>query len=218
MFRRPFPCRVVIDGQSLANTPPWSGMSGGQPFILGYSWFRMAMLGMRLPGYDQPAVGGTSLTVLNTTFTERCAPYIAKASFEPTVYVLCGGHTDYAGEHDTGAQVYADAGALADKARSYGALYVICTTTFPSIAIAGADETQRQAGNALILADASNKFDAQIDFEVDGLDDPLDTASYFDGVHIYGGPPSDGFRADKGTAKAATVARPYIAAAVAAVT
>lgn len=220
MFRRPFPCRFTFDGQSRVNVPPWSGMIGedtwvkwlgDEPFILGYGWPRLATLGMGLPAYTQPAVGGTSMTTLAGNFETRCAQWIAPASLEPTIYVLCGGHTDYQVEHNTGAQVYSDAGDLADLARAAGAVYVICTTTLPSIAITGTDETERQAGNALILADAGGQFDATIDFEVDGLDDPLDVGAYFDGVHIYGFITNP----DKGTGKAAVVARPFLEAAVA---
>lgn len=170
----------------------------------------MAYVGM--PGYAQPAISGTSLTTLASTFATRAAKWIAPPSFEPTIYVICGGHTDYQGG-DSGAQVYSDAGALADLARAAGAQYVICTTTLPSVAIEGDNETSRQAGNALILADAAEHFDITIDFEVSGLDDPTDSTSYFDGVHIYGS------FADvaHGTGRAGNVARPFIEAAIAAV-
>ena len=210
MLRRTYPCRVVFDGQSRVNTPPWEGNP-----LLGYSWPRIAMSGLHVPGYDQPAISGTSLTVLASNFGTRAAPYIAPPSFEPTIYVICGGHSDYTSEGNTGAQVYADAWALADLARSKGAVYVVCTTTLPSTVIAGGQETQRQAGNALILADASNKFDAQINLDVPRLDNPLDTRSYFDGVHIYGFPGQPG--PQYGTARAAEIAAPVLAAAVAAV-
>jgi hypothetical protein len=201
---------VVFDGQSRVNVPEWHGG------ILGWCWPRlvMALIGQGLPGHVQAAVGGTSMTTLASTFGTRAAKWIAPASFEPTIYVLCGGFTDYAAEHDSGAQVYADAGALAALARAAGAVYVVCTTTLPSTVISGAEETARQAGNALILADAADHFDATIDFEVEGLDDPNDTASYFDGVHIYGGLSN----LATGTGRAATVARPALDAAITAVT
>jgi hypothetical protein len=213
VLRPPAACRVVFDGQSRVNQPDWYGESIGA-FFIGWCWPRLAMAPFGLPGHVQPAVGGTSLTTLASTFTTRAAPWIAPASFEPTIYVLCGGFTDYAGEHDTGAQVYADCGTLAGLARAAGAVYVICTTTLPSTAIAGADETQRQLGNALILADGSGHFDASIDFEVSGLDDPTDGNSYLDGVHIYGSLHAP----THGTGRAGTIAQPFIEAAIAAVT
>jgi hypothetical protein len=200
---------VVFDGQSLVLAPGWDGT------LLGWSWPRLAMTNyLGVPATTKCAIGGTSLTSLATTFADRAAPFIARPSYEPTVYVLCGGHTDYASEHDSGAQVYSDSGALATLARAAGAQYVICTTTFPSTAIVDADEASRQAGNALILADGSGHFDATIDFEVPGLDDPRDGRSYFDGVHLYGSWATPSF----GTARAATVARSALDAAIATVT
>lgn len=207
MLRPPAACRLTFDGQSRVNQPGWYGG------ILGWNWPRLATADLGLPGYIQPAIGGTSLTTLASTFGERAAPWIAPASFEPTIYVLCGGFTDYVNELNTGAQVYSDAGAMAALARAAGAVYVVCTTTLPSTVIAGGQETERQAGNALILADAAGHFDATIDFEVEGLDDPTDPLSYFDGVHIYGGLNDT----DHGTGRAALVARPTLEAAVAAV-
>jgi hypothetical protein len=165
---------------------------------------------MRLPGYDQPAVGGTSMTSLLANFETRASQWIAPASFEPTIYVLCGGTQDIL-DGDSGTQIYADAGALADAARAAGAQYVICTTVFPAVPFTGPQEAARVAANALILADASSKFDAEIDFEVEGLDDPADPRSYFfDGVHLIGS------HADlnHGTGRAAVVARPAIAEAI----
>lgn len=212
MLRKPRPCRVVFDGQSLVNTPPWEGDTAFN--IFGWSWPRLVMTNhLGVAATDAPAIGGTSLTTLASTFATRAAPYITWPSWEPTVYVICGGTADYQ-EGDSGAQVYADNGAMATLARAAGAAYVIATTTFPATVISGSQETARQAGNALVLADASDHFDATINFDVDGLNNPLDASSYFDGVHIYG----DLRNPLKGTGRAAAVAAPAIAAAIDAVT
>lgn len=206
-MRPPAACRFVFDGQSRVNAPPWEGGA------FGWSWPRLAVAGLGVPAYDHPAIGGTSLTTLATDFNTRCAPWIAPASLEPTIYVLCGGFTDYHGEGNSGAQVYADAWALADMARAAGAVYVVCTTTIGATVFDAGMEAARQAGNALILADSMGKFDATVDFEVSGLDDPADTDSFLDGIHIWGGPDRT-----KGTWRAGAVARPVLVDAVAAVT
>lgn len=203
---------MVFDGQSLVNVPPWEG---DEAFgIFGWSWPRLAMAlqAQTVPGYDQPAVGGTSLTTLASSFPTRARPWITPASFEPTIYVLCGGTQDVL-DGDTGAQIYADAGALADLARAAGAVYVVCTTTHPATGFTAGQNTQRLAGNALILADASGKFNATINFEQPGLDNPADPRSYFDGTHIYGSLEERRF----GTGRGAELAAPTIAAAIAAV-
>lgn len=211
MIRAPRPCRVVFDGQSLANTPdPWNGDPN-----FGWPWTRIVMLGRELPAY-WVAVGGTSMTSLASTFATRAAPSVTPAGHdEPTIYVLCGGTTDLDGEGDTGAQVYADAGTLAALARAAGAAYVVCTTVFPAAWFDSGEETQRQAANALILADAAGHFDGTVDFDVPGLDDTSDPRSYlFDGVHLIGWPTDTVY----GTGRAAAVAAPAIDAAIAAVT
>lgn len=211
MFRKKRPCRVVFDGQSRMAFPTWDA---GTPLLLGQNWGQIVMSGRGVPAY-MVAVGGTSLTDLAASFGTRAAPWVTRPSFgEPTIYVICGGFTDYFGG-DSGAQVYADAWALGDLARGAGAQYVICTTTLPSTAFDSNMNAARLTGNGLILADASNKFDAQIDFEVDGLNNPADTGAYFDGVHIYG---FLGDGAGKGTSRAAAIAEPFITAAIEAVT
>lgn len=208
-------CRFVFDGQSRIVFP---GYWDGHPF-LGWTWARLAMFGRGLPGY-MVGVSGKSFTWLADNWGGRADTFITPAGHpEPTIYVLCGGHTDYAGELNTGAQAYADAGVLAQLARDSGAQYVICTTTLPSNVINGSAETERLAGNALILSDPDDHFDASIDFEVPGLDDPLDIDSYFDNVHIYGFPAIYGVTyPNKGTVRAASLANPYFDAAIAAVT
>lgn len=224
MIRAPRPCRVVFDGQSRVNlhgyapTPDhWDGVPAGTwtvdffglPLPIGtltaadWCWPRLAMAGRGLPAFPV-SVDGRSLTWLADNWSGRADVYITPA--EPTIYVLCGGYSDY-GSGDSGAQVYADAGHLADLARAAGAAWVICTTTLPSVNITGPAETERQAGNALILADAAGHFDATVDFEVPGLDDPTDTASYIDGTHLYAA----------GSRLAAAVATPVLDAAIAAV-
>lgn len=207
-------CRVVFDGQSRVVAPGfWTGN-----IFLGWSWARLIMLGRGIPAY-LVGVSGQSFTWLAANWAGRADVYITPAGHpEPTIYVLCGGHSDYGGG-DTGAQAYADAGTLAQLARDAGAQYVICTTTLPSTAISGTNETNRQAGNALVLSDPDGHFDASVDLEVPGLDDPTDTGSYFDGVHIYGFPAIYGITdQNKGTPRVASLVTPALEAAIAAVT
>jgi hypothetical protein len=95
----------------------------------------------------------------------------------------CGGTTDY-NQARTGAQCYADETAYSVYAKSLGFDYVIGSTTNPSTLHTGGEITERNAGNALVLADGSNAFDYAVDFAGDArLDDETDTSIYFDGVH-----------------------------------
>lgn len=212
MFRATRPCRVVFDGQSHVVAPGdfWTGDS-----TYGWSWPRILMAGRELPGYVV-GTGGTSMTTLASNFATRAAPYLNTS--EPSIYVLCGGTQDYL-DGDTGAQVYSDAGTLAGLARTAGADYVICTTTLPAVSFNGAQDSARVAGNGLIVADASDHFDATVDIDVEGLDDPNDLESYtFDGVHIWGYPVSYGGYGLKGTPRAASLVAPALDTAIDAVT
>lgn len=105
------------------------------------------------------------------------------------IVCMCGGTTDYSTTANrTGAQCYADqvtVSAAVKAARAAGVVKVIGSTTHPSTTLTGSNETNRAAGNVLVLADASTAFDAIVDYAVaPELDDPTDTTYYQgDGTH-----------------------------------
>lgn len=216
MIRGPRPCRIVFDGQSRVAIPPWNGL------LLGYSWGRLVTAGLGLPAVLR-AVSGQGWTELSTTFATRVAPYITPA--EPTIFVMCGGGSDILEDGDEPEQVYADAGAYAQMARDVGAAYVLATTIMPGKLFqeheSGDAEERRQAANALMLADADGHFDAVVNLDVPGLTDTDDFDVYYDGNHVYGpgvveldGKVGKGL----GTTRVAAVVRPYLLAAIEAVT
>jgi hypothetical protein len=209
----------VFDGQSRVAIPTWDGAFG-----LGYSWARvlMASLDVVYPGYVV-AVAGQSITDLTADFWTRAAPRVAGPVSEPTISVLGDiGASDILDEGDDAATVYSQAGAYAALHRAAGAGYVIACTTLPSVLFNTATlEARRLAANALYLADASHYFDAVADLCVNGLLDTSNRDVYLDGTHLSG--PYDavlsGFPgAGLGTPRAAAVVRPYVDAAIAAVT
>jgi hypothetical protein len=162
---------VVFDGQSLNQVPaghsyPETTMGTYQPAV---PWFNVA-------------VGGASWTQLTATRAQRFARI---PGYGYGIWVGCGGTTDLAVELDNGATLYANYWAYSDAARAAGFSYIIATTITPSTTFDATMETNRVAANALILADASNKFDAVCDFAADPrLDDPSDTTYYTGGLHF----------------------------------
>lgn len=211
-MRRPFPCRVVFDGQSRIWSP--SSSKWTPSVFLGHNMPRLLMAGRRLPWYI-PAVSGQGYQWLLDNWNNRggsinAGVAVTPPQVEPTIYIMCGGHTDYAGGA-SGPTVYARAGALANKARESGAAYVIACTTIPSTVLldGGTIATNLYIGNLNVYGDASNYFDAQVNLmAVPELMDPTNTAWFFDGVHQYG------------EANAAFVAAlaPYLDAAIEAIT
>lgn len=177
---RTSPYFVVFDGQSL-NLPD----NGNYP----------AKVMANYPGvaWVNVAIGGASWTELyNGTGDAVGQPASTRTyvwgdrNFAIPILVMCGGTADYNlfGDNDTAAQCYADQCQYADDARTAGFTYVTSSTTTPASYITGTQETRRLAGNVLLIADASNKFDgvAQHAEHVD-LDDSSVTTYYADGVH-----------------------------------
>jgi hypothetical protein len=118
-------------------------------------------------------------------FDKRIQVPLSKA--ERVIVCFCGGTTDYA-VGVSGAECYSDQVNVATAVRaaaSAGVVKVIGSTTHPSATITGGNETQRVAGNALVVADASHAWDALADYAADPrLDDPTDTTYYqADGTH-----------------------------------
>lgn len=165
---------VIFDGQSLNGIPISPGSVNAYP---------PKMMSTRPNGvFVQPWLGGHAWAQLDDSFAERCAAYCRMSPI--TFYIMVGGTTDY-GVGAAGATVYANEGIMANLAKASNPnIIVINTTTTPSVAISGTNETNRVAGNALTLADASNYFNAVVDLATKPeLDDPNDTTYYSDGTH-----------------------------------
>lgn len=210
MIRRPRSCRVVFDGQSRMAFPTWDGFGG-------YSWGRLAMAGRGLPGY-LVAVSGQSITDLMADFATRVAPKLSGP--EPSIYVMGDvGPSDIVDEGDSAATVYSQAGQLAGMARAAGADYVLCASMLPGDPYFDpSHEAIRLSANALLLADASDYFDATVDICVGELLNTSNQDVYADGLHVYGPWPIEGWGSGLGTPLVADIVSPYIDAAIAAVT
>jgi hypothetical protein len=162
--------RIVFAGQSLNLNPPGDTYPEQVMEGRGVPWNLLALNG-------QP---WDSLRVIDLA-PGRLDRWGSKAA--TSVLIQCGGTTDY-NTAMTGAQCYADEVTYAIEARAAGFDIIVGSTTNPATIITGGEETERLAGNALVLADASNAFDYVIDFAGDPrLDDATDTAVYFDGIH-----------------------------------
>lgn len=101
------------------------------------------------------------------------------------IYAMCGGTTDYASAR-TGALCYADEGLISAYLKSLNPqVRMIGSTTNPSTTLTGGNETNRQNGNSLVLADASTYFDRIVDYAgVPQMSDPTNLTYYqADGTH-----------------------------------
>lgn len=97
--------------------------------------------------------------------------------------VQIGGTTDYS-FNQTGPATYNAEVNHSTIVRGFGVDWVIGTTTTPSTTFTGPQNTNRQNGNALVLADASDAFAGTVDLAGDPrLDDAADTTYYLDGTH-----------------------------------
>ena len=175
-FRFPPTQRVIAEGQSLATTT--SGGAGGR-------WIDHLIRGRGSVGPPiSIAVDGQSWTALGPTLTTRLTPYLVP-SVTRLVFILCGGQGDLV-EGDDAATIYSDMGAHADDLRTAGAAagrtVRVIAQTIPRNSLSNPG-TIRPAANALILADASSKFDYEVDVDVAPLQDPLDTTYYVDQLH-----------------------------------
>lgn len=169
--------RVVFDGQSLNVVP-------GPVTTFPYRTMRYYP---NVPySLNDVAVSGTSWTVLNANAPQRVDPLASLAPF--TILNMCGGTSDlWAPELNDGPTVYADMVAYANARRTAGFDYVIAVTIAPSTTFDATQESNRVSANSLIMADASNAFDAQVDFAgIPQLTDPNNTTYYFDGTHYTG--------------------------------
>lgn len=162
--------RIVMFGQSLVAYP------GNSNSFLNLT---------RATRYDQiadEAIGGYPWASL-APMAERLLEKHADQAADCDLWMI-GGTGDYI-FHRTGAQCVADQEAIADTARTLGYRNVITSTTTPSTSIAGGDETERLAGNLLLIAavDPGVTFDAVIQLAEDPLLSNPVGSGYDDGTH-----------------------------------
>lgn len=168
---------VVFDGDSL-NTDPFGGTS-----------YPDRVMSTRSGVYYTAARGAWTWSQLylgNPTgqlpFAKRVIPYCNLAEF--VVYIQVGGINGYA-LGQSGASVYgSEKSAALDVVAANAGAYIIGTTTLPSTAVTGGNETKRTDGNTLVVANADGAFDAVVNLAANtDLDDPADTNWYVDGTH-----------------------------------
>ena len=161
--------RVVFIGQSLNLVP------------FGSTYPDQLMASFPKVPYTNSAVGGAAWNGLTKVREFQVKPWATRAAV--SILIMNGGTTDIA-VGATGADTYAAMGSYATWATSNGYDYVIGTTITPDTAFSGPQETERLACNTAIMADASNYFDAQVDFMTDSrLTDAADTTYYTGGIH-----------------------------------
>lgn len=146
--------RVVFDGQSMNVYPGFPNNFPTQAMV--------NILNRPCP-YAIPAVPGISWTGLSYSAPERTFKWGPLAG--NGIFVMTGGHSDIGDELDSAATVYAQMGAYGNAARAVGFDKVIALTITPSRAFFTDTGTEpvRLAFNSLLLADASDYFDAIVD-------------------------------------------------------
>jgi hypothetical protein len=134
---------VCFDGQSLNNYPvgntfpEWAMASRGVPFRV-------------------VAIDGHTWETLTPSVEDRLHPKIDMAT--SVGLVLSAGTTALA-LNQSGAALYTATVAYADAARAAGFAWVVGTTVPENSFFTGAQETQRQAFNTAVLADAEAAFE-----------------------------------------------------------
>lgn len=159
--------RVVWCGDSMSNYAP----DGDGIAVSGY-----VMAGRGIP-WNNEAVDGTTADQARTrrSLVLRWAPFAA----EPYVVIVTG-HNSYASFSQTGAQVYEDISDLAEACKADGFTRAYATTSVPSSSITGGEDTERLAGNALLLSDADGFLDGVIDWAAE----PSLQVPAYDGIHF----------------------------------
>jgi hypothetical protein len=173
------PVFVLFDGNSINNYPGNSQTSATAypaQFLdsVSYKGKNVAVSGSGWASLDAVNNGNG-----NPPFSRRAAIY--GECGQTSVYLMVGGIQDYQ-FGSTAAQAYDLHVVQAGLARAAGFDIVIDSTCTPASSVVGAIETERVAGNVLILADADTAFDAVVDLD-DLLPNPADTTYYSDGLH-----------------------------------
>lgn len=163
----------MLDGQSLVFAP--SGVVAPNVATGLVAQLRSAY------GLATPAISGTTYAQRAPTVVSRVDSLARNAT--RSILIDIGGTSDLLGGMSAAA-LLATVEAYADARRAAGYERVIELTVPPTSLISGGAETQRQAYNAALLANANGKFDAVVD--VAGhplLDDSSDVAYYSDALH-----------------------------------
>lgn len=156
---------VVFDGQSLNNYP---AVPDNMPTLV------LA---------DLPGVPGLNISRDTTSWTDLVGSVAWRRNPKAhigltTILLMNGGTSDILGG-DTGATLYADEVSYANSARTAGYDLIVAVTLCPNVNNTGGMETARVDHNTLLLADASNAFDAVVDIaNLPELDDPADLTYY----------------------------------------
>lgn len=169
-------------------TPPAAVSCVGQSFLLipgdlnhGYVIETRARLPANVPIVNY-GIGGMSWNELLAIEPGRSFA-AGKASANTSLVMIGGTRNIVLGQ--TGAQFYAANKAMADGARAAGYDYVIGTTTPAYAGISGTEETNRLAGNALLIANGDAAFSYVVDIGGDALIQADILAG--DGIHWTGG-------------------------------
>lgn len=128
------------------------------------------------------AIPGFSFAALMNLYERVLPPHVDKG--EDVDLWLIGGTGDYQAGR-AAANVVADQETIAADARTFGYRNVLTSTTTPSTAIVGGGETQRLAGNLLLIdaIDPGVTFDAVVQLAEDPLLSDPNGAGYDDGTH-----------------------------------
>lgn len=162
---RPAPLAIILNGQSLAGS-----------IEVALQALCEAEFGTPPPMYDAWGGGIAWVQLATTPYLDYMTPFGGSAL--TVVVVQMGGTTDYT-LGATGAATYANEVICAEGARTRGVDLVIGTTTTPSGGITGGNETERLAGNLLVIDDADEAFDAVAQVAEDpDLDDPTNSTFY----------------------------------------
>lgn len=171
------PTRVVFDGDSMVNTPtdPTTSHARMHPDNFPYK-----VMAGRKTAAANVATSGLSWLNLETTAPTRVDVQFGRAPL--TGLIMVGGHGDITNAANAAA-VYTRWVNYAVNRTAAGFAWIIAATTTGSFANDAPAEQRRIDSNALLLADASDAFDAVVDLAaVTGLDD-INSAYYADFLH-----------------------------------
>lgn len=145
-----------------------------------------------LPNTAQSTAAGLgpaiTAAVSGTTYTQRASSVATRVDSHAknageSFLIDIGGTSDLAADVSA-ASLLSTVESYADARRAAGFKKVIVTTVPPYTGFSGAQETQRLAYNASLVANANGKFDAVADpASHASLDDASDTNYYYDGLH-----------------------------------
>lgn len=142
---------LVFSGQSLQNSP--AAYDSANVTIGSETTRKLWELGYEVVEHNN-ATGGTDFD--NRTIGFDYEMQAASAWYQKFMFIGTGSYHDIADQsgEETAQQIYDEAGAMADIARSYGAMACIQITQTGNELFDTTDDTKRTDYNALLLADA----------------------------------------------------------------